>query len=91
VNETRDNRLNEKLNRLTPQQRALLALRFSQAKRPGSGQQSAPLPPVHPDPLNRCKEFALSDIQQAYLVGRSEGVELGNITCHNYFEVDVVG
>jgi amino acid adenylation domain-containing protein len=91
VNETRDNRLNEKLNRLTPQQRALLALRFSQAKRPGSGQQSAPLPPVQPDPLNRFKEFTLSDIQQAYLVGRSEGVELGNITCHNYFEVDVVG
>ena len=89
MNETRDSRLNEKLNRLTPQQRALLALRFSQAKRPGSAQQSAPLPQVHPDPQNRYKEFPLSDIQQAYLVGRSEDLELGNISCHNYFEADV--
>jgi len=90
VTESRDNRLNEKLSRLSPQQRALLALRFSQAKRPGSMKHSAPLPQVHPDPQNRYQEFPLSDIQQAYLVGRSEDVELGNITCHNYFEVDVV-
>ncbi len=31
----------------------------------------------------------MSDIQQAYLIGREEGVELGNIACHNYFEVDL--
>jgi pyochelin synthetase len=90
VSKASDDRLNEKLSRLTPQQRALLALRFSKAKRPGPVQQSAQLPQVHPDPQNRYQEFSLSDIQQAYLVGRSEGVELGNITCHNYFEVDVV-
>ena len=53
MTESRDNRLNEKLNRLSPQQRALLALRFSQAKRPGSLQDSASLPQVHPDPKNR--------------------------------------
>jgi amino acid adenylation domain-containing protein len=90
VSKTTDDRLNEKLSRLSPQQRALLALRFSKTKRPGPVQQSAQLPQVHPDPRNRYQEFPLSDIQQAYLIGRSEGVELGNITCHNYFEVDVV-
>jgi hypothetical protein len=90
VSKTTDDRLNEKLSRLSPQQRALLALRFSKTKRPGPVQQSAHLPQVHPDPQNRFQEFSLSDIQQAYLIGRSEGVELGNITCHNYFEVDMV-
>ena len=91
MSKTTDDRLNEKLSRLSPQQRALLALRFSKAKRPGLVQQSAQLPQVHADPQNRYQEFSLSDIQQAYLIGRSEGVELGNITCHNYFELDVGG
>ena len=81
--------LNDRLNRLSPEKRALLALQFSRTKRPTATQKSAQYPRVRPDPRNRYQEFPLTDIQQAYLVGRSEGVELGNITCHNYFEVDV--
>jgi len=80
---------NDRLNRLSPEKRALLALQFSRTKRPSAAQKSALYPQVRPDPRNRYQEFPLTDIQQAYLVGRSEGVELGNITCHNYFEVDV--
>jgi hypothetical protein len=62
VSKSSDDRLNEKLNRLSPQQRALLALRFSKTKRPGPVQQSALLPQVHPDPQNGYQEFPLSDI-----------------------------
>ena len=81
--------LNERLSRLSPEQRTLLASRLSTAKRSGSAPQAAALPNVRSDPERRYEPFPLSDIQQAYLIGRSEGVELGNIGCHCYFEVDV--
>ncbi|HEV2246784.1 MAG TPA: amino acid adenylation domain-containing protein [Terriglobia bacterium] len=38
---------------------------------------------------NRFEPFPLTDLQQAYLIGRSEGIELGNISCHGYAEVDM--
>ena len=78
--------LADRLSRLSPEKRALLALRLSGAK----GQDSLLLPQILPDPQHRYEPFPLSDIQEAYLIGRSEGVELGNISCHTYFEVDVV-
>ena len=81
--------LNKKLNRLTPQQRAQLAMKLSKTKRPEGQASAAGLPKVEPDPQNRFEQFPLSDIQQAYLIGRQEGVELGNIACHNYFEVEL--
>ena len=83
--------IDDKLSRLTPEQRAALALRLSGAKRPESGQKSGALPELRPDPSNRYEPFPLSDIQQAYLIGRSEGVELGNTGCHCYFEVELEG
>ena len=42
---------------------------------------------VH-DPDKRHLPFDLTDIQQAYWVGRSGALELGNIACHVYIEVD---
>jgi pyochelin synthetase len=82
--------LADRLNRLSPEQRAQLALRLSETRRQKDARKTAQLPEIHPDRANRHELFPLSDIQQAYLIGRSEGVELGNISCHSYFEIDFV-
>lgn len=50
-----------------------------------------PLPPIVPDTENRHQPFPLTDMQQAYWVGRSDSVELGNVACHVYEEIDAVG
>ena len=46
------------------------------------------LPRIKPDPQRRYEPFPLNDIQQAYWVGRTGGVELGNVTTHAYIELD---
>jgi amino acid adenylation domain-containing protein len=43
---------------------------------------------ITPDPAGRHLPFDLTDIQQAYWVGRSGELELGNVGCHTYFETD---
>ena len=47
------------------------------------------LPQVHPNPADRYRPFELNNIQQAYIIGRSEGVELGSVACQSYDEVDM--
>ena len=44
---------------------------------------------MHADPENRDQPFALNAIQQAYMIGREPGVELGNTICQAYDEVDI--
>ena len=39
-------------------------------------------------PAERYQPFPLTDIQQAYVIGRSRAIELGNIGCHGYIEID---
>jgi amino acid adenylation domain-containing protein len=81
--------LNERLSRLSPEQRALLAMRLSAAKQSKTAASPVALPQVQPDPANRYETFPLSDIQQAYLIGSSESMELGNISCLTYFEIEL--
>ena len=81
--------LNERLSRLSPEQRARLALKLSMSGRQARPEKTVALPSTQQDLPNRFEQFPLSDIQQAYLIGREEGVELGNVACHNYFEVDL--
>ncbi|MEO0967771.1 MAG: amino acid adenylation domain-containing protein [Cyanobacteria bacterium J06639_18] len=47
-----------------------------------------PLPTVLPVPEQRYQPFPLTDIQQAYWLGRNEAFELGNIAAHGYIELD---
>ncbi|MUG92221.1 amino acid adenylation domain-containing protein [Scytonema sp. UIC 10036] len=47
-----------------------------------------PLPVIVPAPEQRYYPFPLTDIQQAYWVGRSEAFELGNVATHSYFEIE---
>jgi len=57
--------------------------------RPASEAAPAPVvPPLIPDPLNRHEPFPLTEIQQAYLIGRSGDYVLGRVASHCYFELD---
>ena len=49
------------------------------------------LPSVSPDPDKRYEPFPLTDVQQAYWIGRGAAVELGNVSTHGYQEFDLVG
>ena len=50
-----------------------------------------PLPSIEPDIEHRYEPFPLTNIQQAYWVGRQPGFELGDIPAHIYLEFDTVG
>ncbi|MBN3527026.1 non-ribosomal peptide synthetase [Paenibacillus apiarius] len=54
-----------------------------------SGSDSG-LPQIVPDPGQRHLPFPLTDIQQAYWVGRSGVYALGNVSTHCYFEIEGV-
>ncbi len=51
----------------------------------------AALPQIVPDPQRRHEPFPLTDIQQAYWVGRSGAFELGNVSTHSYREIETAG
>ncbi len=46
---------------------------------------------VQSDPNSRYEPFPLTDIQQAYWLGRNGAFELGNIATHGYREIDTKG
>ncbi|YAF94016.1 MAG: amino acid adenylation domain-containing protein [Nodularia sp. CChRGM 3473] len=46
------------------------------------------LPQIVPEPEKQHLSFPLTDIQQAYLIGRSSAFELGNVAAHAYFEIE---
>ena len=49
------------------------------------------LPVLRPDPDRRHEPFPLTDIQQAYWIGRGGDFELGNVSTHVYTELDGEG
>jgi amino acid adenylation domain-containing protein len=63
-----------------------LAATIEQRKR-GTSEHVPPAGLV-PAPDLRYEPFPLTDVQQAYWIGRGTGVELGNIACHIYAEID---
>src|SRR5215831_3037259 len=44
--------------------------------------------PLQPDPADRCQPFPLTEIQQAYWLGRNSLFELGGVGIHVYEELD---
>ena len=46
------------------------------------------LPTIVPDPKERYQPFPLTEVQQAYWVGRNSAFELGNVATHSYLELD---
>ncbi|MER6071756.1 amino acid adenylation domain-containing protein [Streptomyces sp. NPDC001817] len=47
------------------------------------------LPTVVPDPANEGAPFPLTDVQQAYWIGRTGVFDIGNVGMHGYEEFDV--
>ncbi|MFL6197470.1 MAG: condensation domain-containing protein, partial [Thermoanaerobaculia bacterium] len=72
------------LDRLRESKTALLGL----LRRPAGPPPYPTLPTLTPDPENRFEPFPLSEIQQAYLVGRTELFELGGVGPTSYLEAD---
>ncbi|MGG3625636.1 amino acid adenylation domain-containing protein [Bacillus gobiensis] len=59
------------------------------SKLEGKGQNDVfDLPEYKPDKENKYEPFPLTDVQQAYWVGRQEIFELGNVTTHSYDELE---
>jgi amino acid adenylation domain-containing protein/FkbM family methyltransferase len=54
----------------------------------GRGAQAAALPILVPDPDERHLPFPLTDLQQAYWIGRGAGLELGGVATHVYLEIE---
>ena len=49
------------------------------------------LPTVVPAPEQSHEPFPLTDVQQAYWLGRSDAFAMGNVATHVYFEFDLHG
>ncbi|MEC4020204.1 non-ribosomal peptide synthetase [Streptomyces sp. H27-D2] len=77
---------------LTPQLHAAITEHHDQliALLKGSPQPRN-LPRIKPQTQLRHDPFPLADIQQAYLIGRHKGLELGGVSSHFYLEFDGPG
>ncbi len=66
---------------------AALAVAIEQSK---SGPENhVPPPIIVADPDHQYEPFALTDVQQAYWIGRGNSLELGNVACHIYVEIEL--
>jgi amino acid adenylation domain-containing protein len=81
-----------KRTELSPAKRALLARRLrGEGTGAGAGPADPELPRIVADPERRYEPFPLTEIQQAYWIGRGAEFELGNVAMHLYFEIDADG
>jgi amino acid adenylation domain-containing protein/non-ribosomal peptide synthase protein (TIGR01720 family) len=61
------------------------------ASRTAAGPPAPSLAALVPDPAARQEPFPLTDVQQAYWIGRGGAFELGNVAAHNYLEAEAAG
>src|SRR6267154_3795728 len=52
---------------------------------------NAPLPEIVADPDQRYQPFPLTDLQQAYWIGRNGSFQVSNVGSHIYYELEVSG
>ncbi|OJH33931.1 hybrid non-ribosomal peptide synthetase/type I polyketide synthase [Cystobacter ferrugineus] len=67
------------------------ALRARQAPKVDAPTVASPPPSVSalvPEPSARFEPFPLTDVQEAYWVGRRSAFELGGVAAHGYFEIE---
>ncbi|MBW8873678.1 MAG: amino acid adenylation domain-containing protein [Acidobacteria bacterium] len=65
-----------------------VAARQDALRGPGAAEQG-PAPRLLADPAARHESFPLTEVQQAYWIGRGAAFELGNVAAHSYLEVEV--
>ncbi len=63
----------------------------TQIEHDGAQAKANARPPLTVDLTQRHQPFPLTDIQQAYWLGRAQAFELGNIGTHGYREIEVTG
>ena len=64
-----------------------IAIERARREHPADNAAPAGLPALVPDPTAWTEPFPLTDIQQAYWIGRSGVLELGNVGAHFYLEL----
>lgn len=77
--------LNEELKQALRQHKPALIASLREAKRSDIKME---WPRLAHDEQNRYEPFPLSDVQHAYWLGRSKGIEFGNVATHFYYELD---
>jgi amino acid adenylation domain-containing protein len=55
------------------------------------GEKAQNFTTIVPNPDQRYQPFPLTEVQQAYWIGRSETFELGNVSAHIYLEIETNG
>jgi len=73
------------------EKRALLARLLGEKAGGGRAAAEPPaaqLPAIVPDAARRHEPFPLTDMQQAYWIGRGQAFEGGNVGCHVYLEIE---
>ncbi|PSB49518.1 non-ribosomal peptide synthetase [Cyanosarcina cf. burmensis CCALA 770] len=76
--------------RLSPEKRALLEKRLQGKFGSPEAETQETLPQIVPNLAERYQPFPLTDVQQAYWIGRHREFELGNVATHGYFEINIV-
>jgi pyochelin synthetase len=79
-------------SKLSPAKQALLAKQL-QGKNQSNFQPNSleeQIPTIIPNLKERYEPFPLTDVQQAYWIGRDGAFELGNVATHGYTEIDFV-
>jgi len=65
---------------------AAFSARLQHLLESSEGLEDERLPQIRHDATNRYQPFALTDIQQAYWLGRSDAFDIGNVAAHAYSE-----
>ena len=65
---------------------AVVEQRLAAGDEAGEGPQLAEMPALVADPAHRFDPFPLTEVQEAYWIGRSGLFELGNVATHEYSE-----
>jgi pyochelin synthetase len=83
----------ERVEKLRAQLTPELRVRVDQVLRSPAAQTDkepalALVPVATPDAAHRHEPFPLTELQEAYWVGRSAGIALGNLACFVYFETE---
>jgi amino acid adenylation domain-containing protein len=78
------------LKQLSPEQREILMKKLCTDVKTSDNTLALSLPEIVPDSAHQNEPFPLNDIQQAYWIGRSNGLEKGNIAIHSYMEIKCI-